>query len=350
MQALAAYEAAGLPTKNVVSATSGGSIAASGSSPTTILGNGFVGAHLFAGVGETNFVGGAGEQYLMARQGANILTYLAIGDGGDQMAAFDPAKDVIDLSGIDANLTAPGLQNFTFIGSAPFSGTGAQVRYQLNPTKNVTYVQVDLAGDAGNSTPDFTITLGGLVPLTAANFALTSSQSSADLAYGAALTYSKVQTAAGAPTEYAYSNVEGRPYTSYESFFGSAYDLAADDLNLSATTDELVLYDPSLIVTRGSGSESLQVGAGQDPLTYHSVETIDATTSGGEQFILGAGFGKETIQGFAASGASPNTLSSPRRRSPILNSRYVAGSGFTGRAGPRQQRLNRADDLQLAWR
>ena len=245
MQALAAYVAAGLPTENVVSATSGGSIAASGSAPTTIMGNGFVGAHLFAGVGETNFVGGYGSQYLMGGQGANILTYLAIGDGGDQVAAFDPAKDVIDLSRIDANLTAPGVQNFTFIGSAPFSGTGAQVRYQLNPTKDVTYVQVDLAGDAGNSTPDFTITLGGLVPLTAANFALTSSQSSADLAYGAALTYSKVQTAAGAPTEYAYSNVQGRPYTSYESFYGSGYEnLAADDLNLSATTNELVLYDP----------------------------------------------------------------------------------------------------------
>ena len=63
--------------------------------------------------------------------------------------------------------------------------------------------------------------------------------------------------------------------------------LAADDLNLSATTNELVLYDPSLTVTRGGGRESLQIGTGgADPLTYHSVETIDATTSGGEQFIL----------------------------------------------------------------
>ena len=97
---------------------------------------------------------------------------------------------------------------------------------------------------------------------------------------------------------------------------------------------ELVLYDPSLIVTRGSGSKSLQVGAGQDPLTYHSVETIDATTSGGEQFILGAGFGKETIQGFAASGASPDTTELATSSFSFLHSRYVAGSGFTGRAGP----------------
>jgi hypothetical protein len=47
---------------------------------------------------------------------------------------------------------------------------------------------------------------------------------------------------------------------------------------------------------------------GSDPLTYHPVETIDATTSGGEQFIFSAGFGKETINGFNASGASPDSI------------------------------------------
>jgi peptidase M10/serralysin-like protein len=101
------------------------------------------------------------------------------------MSAFDPAKDVIDLSHIDANITEPGLQNFTFIGAAPFSG-GAEVRYQLNPTNDTTTVQAALAGDPS---ADFTITLAGLVSLTAANFALTPAQSSADLADGAALTY-----------------------------------------------------------------------------------------------------------------------------------------------------------------
>jgi serralysin len=309
MQALAAYEAARPPTTNVVSAASAANIIATGSAPSTLLGNGLVGLHLYAGAGETNFVGGYGSQYLMGGLGANILTYLSIGDGGDRMSGFDPAKDVIDLSRMDANLTVAGVQNFTFIGSAPFSGAGAQVRYQLDPTKNLTYVQADLAGDAGNFTPDFTITLAGLVPLTAANFALTSSQSSADLAYGAALTYGKVQTAAGAPAEYAYSNVEGRAYTSYESFYGSGYkNLAADDLNLNSTTNKLVLYDRSLTVRRAAGVEFLQVGTGQDQLAYHPVETIDATTSGGEQFIFGASFGKETINGFAASGASPDTI------------------------------------------
>jgi hypothetical protein len=79
-QALAVYEAAGLPTANVVSGTSGGA-GASGSAPTTILGNGFASAHLAAGSGETNFVGGLGSQLLFGGQGANLLTYLAIGDG-----------------------------------------------------------------------------------------------------------------------------------------------------------------------------------------------------------------------------------------------------------------------------
>ena len=148
----------------------------------------------------------------------------------------------------------------------------------------------------------------GLLPLTAANFALTAAQSSADLAAGALETYSKVQTS-GASIEYLHSNIAGKAYTSFESFSGPGYDnLAANDLNLSSTADELLLYDPNQTVTRGAGVESLQTGTGQDSLSYHPVETIDATTSGGEHFIFGAGFGAETINGFAASGASADTI------------------------------------------
>ena len=171
-QALAAYVAAGPPTAIVVSGTPGGA-GETGTVPTTLLGNGYISAQLgSAGSGETNFVGGYGEQILHGGQGANILTYLALGDGGDVMSAFDPAKDVIDLSQIDADILTAGVQNFTFIGSASFSG-GAQMRYQLNPTTGTTTVQAALAGD---NTADFSITLYGLRPLTAANFALTSAQ------------------------------------------------------------------------------------------------------------------------------------------------------------------------------
>jgi len=304
--ALAAYVAAGVPTPIVVSGTPGGA-GETGTVPTTLLGNGYVGAALgAAGSGETNFVGGYSRQIMHGGQGVNILTYLALGDGGDYVTGFDPGKDVIDLSRIDGDMVTPGLQNFTFIGTAPFNGSGAEVSYQLNPASDDTIVQAALAGD---TTADFSITLTGLVPLTAANFALTSAQSTAALANGPALTYTQVATPAGAPTEYAYSNVQGRAYTTYEAFYGSGYEnIEADDLNLSSNEDKLVLYDPSQTVTRGGGAETLTVGAGGDSLPYHPIETIDATTSGSEQFVFSAGFGKETIDGFSPSGASPDSI------------------------------------------
>jgi hypothetical protein len=299
-QPLAAYVSAGPPTANVVSGTSAGATA-TGSAPTTVLGNGYSGVILnVAGSSETNFVGGAGRQIEIGGWGANILTYLATSDGGDTIGAFDAAKDVIDLSRIDADITEDGVQNFTFIGSAPFSG-GAQVRYQLDPTNDDTAL-------AGDSTADFSITISGIVPLTAANFALTASQSSAALANGAALSYSSVPTPAGGPQEFAYSNVQGRAYTSYETFIGSI-DRPADDLNLSSNANELVLFDANQTVTRGGGSETLNVGKGSiAPLSYHAVETIDATSNSGEQFIFSAGFGTETIKGLSVSGTTPDSI------------------------------------------
>jgi hypothetical protein len=226
-------------------------------------------------------------------------------DGGDRLGAFDPAKDVIDLSRIDGDLITPGIQNFTFIGTAPFNGDGPEVRYQVNLTNNETIVQAAVAGDF---TPDFSITIPGTYPLTAANFALTLSQSSAALANGAALSYSRVSTPAGGPGEFAYSNVQGRAYTSYEEFYGPI-DRYADDLNLSSNANELVLFDANQTVTRGGGSEALNVGTGaSDPLTYHPIEMIDATTNTGEQFVFSSGFGQETINGFSASGATPDSI------------------------------------------
>jgi hypothetical protein len=186
------------------------------------------------------------------------------------------------------------------------------VRYQLNPATDQTFVEADLASDAGNLYPDFEVVISGLVPLTAANFALTPTQSATDLANGAALTETKVQTPAGAPTEWAYTNVAGKSYSSYESFQvndGGYTVLGAEDLNLSSTKDELRLYDPGLTVTRGGGAETLQLGTGAaDPLSYHATQTIDATSSGSENFIFATGFGSETIQGFAASGTTPDTI------------------------------------------
>lgn len=314
-QALAAYEKTAILPAHVIAATAAGQVLTSAAStPTTLLGDS--GTTFVGSTNETNFVSGYDAHVSLGGEGANIFTFLAIADSTasahDTITNFDPAKDVIDLSRIDANITTPGLQHFTFIGTAPFSGTGAQVRYQLDPATDQTYVEADLAGDSGNYWPDFEIVLAGLLPLTAANFALTAAQSATDMANGAALTETKVQTPTGGMTEYAYNNVNGKSYSSYVSF-QVADDgftvLGAEDLNLSSTKDELRLYDPGLTVIRGGSAETLQLGTGAaDPLSYDPTQTIDATSSGSENFVFSTGFGSETIQGFAASGTTPDTI------------------------------------------
>ena len=79
------------------------------------------------------------------------------------------SKDRIDLSAIQANLTVSG-KHFTYIGSAPFTSAGAQVRVVQEPSSNLTLVEATLAGD---SSPDLEIRLAGILNLTAANFVLT---------------------------------------------------------------------------------------------------------------------------------------------------------------------------------
>ncbi|HEY1453240.1 MAG TPA: M10 family metallopeptidase C-terminal domain-containing protein [Roseiarcus sp.] len=314
-KALAAYEKTAILPAHVITATTAGqTLTSSASTPTTLIGNSLAG--LIGSTNETNFLSGYGGHRMLGGEGANIFTFLSISDSTptarDTITNFDPAKDVIDLSRIDSNITTAGLQHFAFIGTAPFSGAGAQVRYQLNPATNQTFVEADLASDAGTQTPDFEFVISGLVPLTAANFALTATQSTADMANGAALTETKIPTPTGAPTEWAYTNVQGKSYTSYEAFdvvTGGFLLLGAEDLNLSSTKDELRLYDPGLTVTRGGGAETLQVGTGAaDTLSYDPTQIIDATSSGSENFVFATGFGSETIQGFAASGTTPDTI------------------------------------------
>jgi Peptidase M10 serralysin C terminal len=302
-------QAGGVKTANLI-ASSGGTVAGAATGATTLYGAGNAGISLAGAKNETVYVGGAGTQYVRGGLGANIVTELAVSDSTnaqyDIVQAFDAAKDVIDLGRIDANPLQAGLQNFTFIGSAAFSGSGPQVRIQQDVANNCTYVQADLAGDAGNSVPDIVIKLYGLPNLTAANFALTVAQSTAALANGAGLTYATVRS--GSAMEYDYSNVHGRSYTSYSAFYSTGGVIAADNLNLSATSNELDLSASGLTVTRGSGAETLQIGTSLFALGYHASETIQAGAAGADTFVLGQNFGSETINGFGVSGTGADTL------------------------------------------
>ena len=201
-------------------------------------------------------------------------------------------------------MTAAGVQNFTFIGTNAFTSAGAEVRYQLNTANDTTLVQATLAGDTA---PDLQIQIFGLVPLTASNFALTSSQSQADLAEGAALSDTHVYS--NSAVECNYSNVEGKAYSSYSSFSSGLYynNIGADDLNLSAASNEIDLYQND-IVTRTGEAETLAIGNGAFSLAYHANETIQASNGGAETFAFSAGYGQDTIDGFAPSGTTADTL------------------------------------------
>ena len=228
---------------------------------------------------ETVFVDG---QYMDGGVGANIFKYLTVGDSYvnssvDAITNFDPVKDVIDLSSIGAYsglYRASPKANFTFIGTAPFSGAGGQVRYQYDAALNETFVEADVVGD---SSADLEIRLAGDINLTAANFALTAAQSTADLANGAAFNVSTARYGEGA--EYSYTNVVGESYSSFQALYTSATTDVADNLNLSATANQLDLYASNLTISRGAGTESLTSASIAFPLAYEPNETIEAGPS-----------------------------------------------------------------------
>ncbi|MBV8281246.1 MAG: hypothetical protein JO347_04180 [Candidatus Eremiobacteraeota bacterium] len=314
-----AYSAKGVGTQYRV-VSSGANISGNPNGTTTLYGNGYYVYLVASGLHETVFVGGPGKQYMDGGAGANIFKFLSVGDSAgngshDVINNFDPGKDVIDLSAINSN---PGgisgaSSNFTFIGTSAFTSAGDQVRYQYDPTTNQTIVEANLAGDtswgssssANYQSPDIVIDLTGDLTLTAANFALTSAESAADMTAGGALLDPYVKS--GSAFEYNFSNVQGRAYTSYSSVEYSG-QVAADNYNVSASTNQISLSQNGVTLTRGAGSETFAIGSGSFAFTFHSNETINAADSGADTFAFGSGFGNETINGFGASGANADTL------------------------------------------
>ena len=189
------------------------------------------------------------------------------------------------------------------------------MRCQQNAATNTTTIQATLAGDVA---PDLVITISGLFTLTAANFALTSAQSAANLAGGAALS-TTLAARSGSAFEYAYGNVQGKAYSSYTSVM-YANAIAADNLNLSASSNQINLYENGATITRGSASESFAIGNGCFTFAFHGAETINVGASGADAFAFGTGFGAETINGFAAAGTNADTLRLSTAAFSYLNS------------------------------
>ena len=270
-KAWAVYKAAGLPTATLVTST--GANVAAGNVATTLYGAGYD-VYLCGGSALNNFVGGFGTQYLQGGSGENVFRYLAISDSTpsayDIISNFHPATDVIDLSAIDGNVSQAGVQNFSFIGTAAFSGPGAQVRYQQDVANDCTWVEADVASDSSNASPDFEIKIRGLQTLTAANFDLGSTPAAvtpppaavtpppaavtpppaAVTPPPAALPTTAVLTSTGANV------VAGSVATT---LYGAGYDVylcGGSALN---------------IFVGGSGTQYLQGGSGENIFTYHSI-------------------------------------------------------------------------------
>ena len=93
-----------------------------------------------------------------------------------------------------------------------------------------------------------------------------------------------------------------------QSFSGNGNQYG-EEINLTATSDELDLTASGLTITRGLGTESLKAGSSVFPFSssdYRSTETIDAQP--GDHFVFNPGFGHETIQGFNPLGSDADTL------------------------------------------
>jgi serralysin len=154
----------------------GGDVISGGKGADAILGG--AGADLLSGnKGNDRIVGGAGGDRLEGGMGRDVLA----GGGGadvvvfraaketrpgaqhDVINDFDPLRDTIDLSGIDAKVGRVGDQAFKFIGAAAFSDKAGELRYK----KGI------LSGDVdGDGVADLQIELSGAPMLQAADILL----------------------------------------------------------------------------------------------------------------------------------------------------------------------------------
>ena len=116
--------------------------------------------------GADTLIGGAGADLLTGGSGADAFVYQALTEiNGDRIADFSHGqRDVIDLSAVDADASLDGVQHFTFIGTAAFtgaSGSDYELRYQAAATPGDWTVQGDVNHD-GVADFAFTVHAGAL--------------------------------------------------------------------------------------------------------------------------------------------------------------------------------------------
>jgi Ca2+-binding RTX toxin-like protein len=117
---------------------------------------------MFGGAGADRLTGGANADLIYAAGGADTLAggggadlfeYRSASDStaaaADRILDFVSGSDRIDLSQIDADVSAGGDQAFAFIGSAAFSNKAGELRSAWDPATNSWSVEGDVDGDGG---------------------------------------------------------------------------------------------------------------------------------------------------------------------------------------------------------
>lgn len=130
---------------------------------------------LDGGAGNDWLSGGTGADRLTGGAGADTFVFRSAADIGlatrDRIADFEPGRDRIDLSAIDANGSEAG-HSFTLLARGKaFTGDSGELRWYTTTAKGkaVTIVEGDIDGD---KTADFRLDLDGKLALSKGDFLL----------------------------------------------------------------------------------------------------------------------------------------------------------------------------------
>jgi Ca2+-binding RTX toxin-like protein len=125
---------------------------------------------LIGGLGRDTMTGGDGDDIFVF----NLVTEIGLGTTRDIITDFDGLVDRIDLSAIDASTVQAGINDFTWLGTGAFSGSGAgELRYHYVDKAGTANDYTIISGNIDrDGTPEFQIALKGIVVLTEDSFIL----------------------------------------------------------------------------------------------------------------------------------------------------------------------------------
>lgn len=115
---------------------------------------------IFGGANDDRLIGGSGRDLLYGGSERDAFVFLDRADSGatattrDAIQDYTRGVDVIDLSGVDANINLAGNQAFAFVPGGAFTSVAGQLIFQVSGLNGVLSADLD-----GNGTADFSIQL-----------------------------------------------------------------------------------------------------------------------------------------------------------------------------------------------